>query len=179
MLARVATLAYGVVVYLAFLAVFLYAIGFVEGIVVAKDINSGEESASVGGAILIDVLLLSVFAVQHSVMARPAFKEWWTKIIPKAIERSTFVLMTVFALSLLFWQWRPLTGDVWHVENAAGASVLTGLSWLGWLVVLASTFMIGHFELFGLNQTWISFQGREEQAGSFKTPLLYKILKFC
>jgi len=169
-------LAYGIVSYLLFLVAFLYAIGFVGDLVVPKSINSGTPEAwSV--ALTVDVVLLGLFAVQHSVMARPAFKRWWTKIIPQVAERSTYVLVSSLILILLYWQWRPLPEPVWQVEAAAGRYLLWGLFAVGWLIVLASTFLIDHFELFGLRQVVTYFRGRPHAPASFRTPGLYRFVR--
>ena len=146
---RVLALAYGVASYLAFLAAFLYAVGFVGNLLVPKSIDSGP-TGSLPAAALIDTLLLLLFAVPHSVMARPAFKRWWTRFVPPPVERSTYVLVSSLALGLLFWQWRPMPGLVWDVTNPAGRWLLLAVFWLGWALVLLSTFLIDHFDLFGL-----------------------------
>jgi protein-S-isoprenylcysteine O-methyltransferase Ste14 len=142
---------YGLLAYVVFLGTFLYAIGFVAGLVVPKTIDTGEVT-SLGETLVIDILLLSLFAVQHSVMARASFKQWWTKFIPAAVERSTYVLLASLALILLFWRWRPLPIIIWQATNPVIAGALLGLSFLGWFIVLLSTFLINHFELFGLRQ---------------------------
>jgi protein-S-isoprenylcysteine O-methyltransferase Ste14 len=169
-------LVYGIVSYVLFLVAFLYAIGFVGDFVVPKSINSGPpESWTV--ALPIDAVLLGLFAIQHSVMARPAFKRWWTKIIPPVAERTTYVLISSLLLLLLYWQWRPLPDVIWHVEAAAVRHLLWGLFAAGWLIVLASTFMIDHFELFGLRQAVGYFRGQPNTPASFKTPGLYRFVR--
>lgn len=175
-LSRVLALAYGLVCYLVFFVTFLYAIGFVGNIVVPKSVDVGME-APLQEALAVNVLLLGVFAVQHSLMARPAFKRWWTKIIPKAIERSTFVLFASLALLLLYWQWRPITTPVWTVESAAGQLLLNGLFWLGWGIVFLGTFMINHFDLFGLRQVYLNMRNREYNDLGFRTPFFYRFLR--
>lgn len=176
MIARTAAFLYGVVAYLLFLGTFLYAIGFVAGAGVPKHIDSGP-AAPLGEALLVDLLLLGLFAVQHSGMARPGFKRWWTRFVPRPIERSTYVLLASLVLVLLFWQWRALPAPVWHVEAEAGRMLLWGLQGLGWLIVLASTFMISHFHLFGLKQVGDHARGKEPAAPRFQTPGLYRHLR--
>lgn len=173
---RILVVSYGLVAYLIFLITFLYSIGFVGNIIVPKSIDSGS-SGSVINAFLINLILLSIFAIQHSVMARPAFKRWWTKIIPAAIERSTYVFLSSLALILLFWQWQPMTEVVWDVDNPIGRNVMWGIFWLGWIIVLVSTFLISHFDLFGLRQVYLYMKGKEYKHYSFKTPFLYKLVR--
>jgi protein-S-isoprenylcysteine O-methyltransferase Ste14 len=173
---RILALLYGLATYLFFLATFLYAMGFVIGIAVPKTIDTGP-AVPVAEAIAVDLALLALFAVQHSVMARAAFKKWWTRIVPEAIERSTYVLLATLALALLLWQWRPIPFVVWQATNPVLANVLMGVGLLGWLIAVVSTFLIDHFELFGLRQIGIDLAGRKISAPRFKTPALYKIVR--
>jgi protein-S-isoprenylcysteine O-methyltransferase Ste14 len=156
---RLLTLLYGSVIYGAFLVTFLYAMGFVSGFFVPKTVNSGTDGPLVQ-SILINVALLGLFAIQHLIMARTTFKAWWTKFVPKPIERSTFVLATCLCLGLMYWQWQPMTGVVWNVENPAARAVLVGVGLVGWLTVLYSTFLIDHFDLFGLRQVVLYWRRR-------------------
>lgn len=167
---------YGVVSYAIFFGTFLYAIGFVEGRVVPKTIDSGPAGALIP-SLAVDVALLGVFAVQHSLMARPAFKTWWTKFVPPQVERSTYVLFASLALVLLYWQWRPLPQAIWTIANPNVAAALMAISMLGWLMVLASTFLINHFDLFGLHQVWAYASGKATPPAEFRTPLFYKVVR--
>jgi protein-S-isoprenylcysteine O-methyltransferase Ste14 len=169
-------LCYGALAYAAFLVAILYAMGFVGNLVVPKGIDSGPE-APLGEAILIDALLLGLFALQHTIMARPAFKAWWKKVVPEPIERSTFVLSASLLLLLLFWQWRPLTGVVWQVESVPVRWLLGALSLLGWGVVLAGSFMIDHFDLFGMRQVVLAFRGRPYAPRPFVERGLYRWIR--
>jgi len=168
--------AYSAFVYILFLGVFLYAIGFVENLAVPKSIDSGS-SGSIAGSLAIDAGLLMLFAVQHSVMARSGFKRLWTRIVPWEIERSTFVLFATLALALLCWQWRPLPQSVWSVDDAGAAKALVAVSWAGWGMLLVSTFLISHFHLFGLSQGFARLLGREPAESAFVTPLFYRWLR--
>jgi methanethiol S-methyltransferase len=173
---RILAFLYGVVSYLIFFGTFLYAIGFVGNLVVPKSIDSGE-AVPFGQALLINALLLGLFAIQHSVMARPGFKEWWTKFVPRPVERSTYVLLASLALILLFWQWRPMTGVVWNIENTFGYYLLWTLFFVGWAMVLVSTFLINHFDLFGLRQVYLYQRGKDYTDLDIKTRFLYKIVR--
>jgi len=174
---RAAILLYGVATYLFFLAVFVYTIGFVGGVVVPKHIDNGLLVDPLS-AVLVDVVLLALFALQHSIMARPAFKRWWTQMIPPAAERSTFVLFASALLGLIVWQWRPLPGVVWEVHSPVGIAMLHGLYLLGWGIVLYATFLIDHFELFGLRQTIGHALGRTTgQPAQFTERSLYRVVR--
>jgi len=173
---RVLAFLYGVVSYVVFLVVFLYAIGFVGNFVVPKSIDTGVEGAFLP-SLLINSVLLGAFAIQHTVMARPGFKRWWTQIVPEAIERSTFVLVASLLLALLYWKWQPLPSVVWEVQSTAGVYVLWGLFGLGWLMVLVSTFMINHFDLFGLRQVYLNLRQTKYSHLPFTTVWLYKLVR--
>jgi protein-S-isoprenylcysteine O-methyltransferase Ste14 len=175
-MSRLFAFLYGLASYAVFFATFLYAIGFVERFVVPKTIDSGAV-VPMQTALLIDVLLMSVFAIQHSVMARPQFKEWWTRFVPKTVERSTYVLLASLALALLLWQWRPMPAVLWQVADPGVAMALTGLSLVGFFIVLTSTFLINHFELFGLHQVANNLTGREMPTQRFRTPLYYRFVR--
>ncbi|HLU09240.1 MAG TPA: isoprenylcysteine carboxylmethyltransferase family protein [Oceanobacillus sp.] len=170
-------LIYGLVAYAVFLVAFLYAIGFIGNLIVPKSIDTGGAVVPLQEALIVNVLLMSVFAIQHSLMARPEFKRQWTKIVPKAIERSTYVLFASLALLLMYWQWRPIPDVVWSVESGIGRHVLNGLYVLGWLIVFLSTFMINHFDLFGLRQVYLNLRNREHEELGFRTPFFYKFLR--
>jgi|SRR5690554_1411138 len=175
-LLRIFFLLYGVISYVIFLGTFLYAIGFVGNFIVPKTIDNGFQGGT-DNAWVVNILLLSLFAVQHSVMARQGFKAWWIKIIPKPIERSTFVLLSSLVLILLFYFWRPLPGIIWNVDGAFTGTILTGLFFMGWLIVLVGTFLINHFNLFGLQQVYLNFNNREPEKPKFVKPLFYKIVR--
>ena len=175
-MSRFLALLYGVACYSVFLVTFLYAIVFVAGFGAPKHIDNGL-AAPFLVALVIDLVLLSLFAVQHSGMARPAFKRWWTKFVPQPIERSTYVLVSSLALALLFWQWRPLSPLIWNVENETVRAALYGVSALGWLMVLSGTFLINHFDLFGLRQVWFHARGRQAMDEPFVTRAFYRIVR--
>jgi protein-S-isoprenylcysteine O-methyltransferase Ste14 len=167
---------YGALVYLLFFGTFLYAIGFIANLWVPKGIDSGTVVAT-GTAIVINVALLGVFAVQHSLMARPAFKRWWTKLVPESVERSTYVLFASLALILLYWFWRPLPTAVWSVGAEWARMLLWVIFWAGWGVLLVSTFLINHFELFGLRQVMARMSGRAIPPAVFRTPAFYRYVR--
>jgi protein-S-isoprenylcysteine O-methyltransferase Ste14 len=173
---RLIALVYGLVSYAFFFVTFLYALCFVENLMVPKTIDSGAV-VPVTEAVIVNMLLMSLFAIQHSVMARRQFKEWWTQFVPKSVERSTYVLFATLSLALLCWQWRSMPTVMWRVENPNLASLLVGLSLVGWLIVLTSTFLINHFELFGLHQVANNLTGREMPAQRFRTPLFYQFVR--
>ena len=176
MFKRIAFFAYGSLSYLIFLGTFLYALAFVGNLGVPTALD-GAPSGSIAVALAIDVALLTLFAVQHSVMARKGFKDWWTRIVPKPLERSTNVLLSSVALIVLFWQWRPLGGVVWSVEDPLGRFVLRALFAFGWGLVLVSTFLINHFDLFGLRQVWLYLIGRPYTTLHFGTPVPYRLVR--
>lgn len=175
-MSRFLALFYGVACYAVFLATFLYAIAFVAGLGVPKHIDNGAPAPFLT-ALGIDLALLGLFAVQHSGMARPAFKRWWTRIVPAPIERSTYVLVSSLVLALLFWQWRPLSPLVWNVENEIARAALYGVSASGWLLVLSGTFLINHFDLFGLRQVWFHARQRKTVDEPFVTRAFYRIVR--
>jgi protein-S-isoprenylcysteine O-methyltransferase Ste14 len=170
---RISLFTYGVVAYAIFFVTFLYAAGFVANIGVPKSLDSGAQG-SFGYALLINSILLAVFALQHSIMARPAFKKIWTRIVPKPVERSTYVLFASLALILLFTTWQPMGITIWNVENPVGRALLYGLFAAGWLTALYATWLINHFDLFGLRQVYLYLRGREHTALPFRTPALYR-----
>jgi protein-S-isoprenylcysteine O-methyltransferase Ste14 len=168
-------LLYGAVAYFAFLVSFTYAIGFVGNVLVPKGIDGPAGPAA--DALLADLLLLAIFAVQHSVMARKGFKQWWTRIVPPAIERSTFVLASSLALGLLLWKWQPIDGSLWSVQAPAARIALQALFWLGWVIAVASTFMINHFDLFGLRQVYLRLKGEPYRPLPFVKVAFYRFVR--
>ncbi len=176
MFRRISIFAYGLACYAVFFATFLYAIGFIGNFFVPVTLD-GEPTLSSGKALTIDLLLLGAFAIQHSLMARPFFKRWLTRFIPESAERSTYVLMSSIALIALFWFWQPLGGMVWDLEDPVARGVLYGTYAFGWLLVLVSTFLINHFDLFGLRQVWLQFVGKRYTPLRFGTPGPYKLVR--
>jgi methanethiol S-methyltransferase len=172
-MAGLAAVTYGVVAYGFTLVALLYLIGFVGNLVVPKSIDSGAAGPLLE-SVIVDTMLIALFAVQHSVMARQGFKRRWTRVVPPSVERSTYVLFTSFALLILYWQWQPVPAPVWSVHNSIAASVLVGIFWLGWVVLVASTFLLNHFELFGLSQVFARLLGRRLAEAKFRAPLLYR-----
>ena len=164
---------YGVVAYGFTLVALLYLIGFVGNLIVPKSIDSGTAGPLLQ-SVIVDTMLIGLFALQHSVMARQGFKRWWTRIVPPSVERSTYVLFTSVTLLLLYWQWQPIPALVWSVQNPAAAAVLDGIFWLGWVVLVASTFMLNHFEMFGLSQVFARLFGKQPSNAKFRAPLLYR-----
>ena len=173
---RWSVLAYGVVCYALFFATFLYLVGWIGGFVVPTTLD-GPATSPLAVAAVINAGLILIFGLQHSVMARPAFKRRWTRFIPQPIERSTYVFATNAALALMFWQWRPLGGVIWNVEHPTGRAALWGLFGLGWLTILVTTFLINHFDLFGLRQVWLYFRGRPYSHLPFVTPGPYRFVR--
>lgn len=170
-------LTYGAAGYVTFLAAFCYAIGFVGDLWVPRSVDHGIATDATHEALFINMLLLGLFAAQHSVMARPAFKRWWTRFVPQPVERSTYVLLASLVLFLLYSQWRTMPAVVWDVTSAPVRLGIWALFWLGWTIVLAATFMISHFELFGLRQVLLAWQGKPHSDPQFRTPLLYRLVR--
>ena len=175
-MSRVIAVAYGLIAYAIFLATILYAIGFVGDLGVPTGIDGGPAS-SLAEAFVVNIALLFVFAIQHSLMARPAFKRWWTQFVPKAVERSTYVIFASLTLALVFCQWRPMTDVFWSVTSPVAVAVIWVLFWAGWAVVFLSTFLINHFDLFGLKQVWEFRRNRNVPEARFVTPLFYQVVR--
>jgi protein-S-isoprenylcysteine O-methyltransferase Ste14 len=173
---RLIAFLYGLVAYLVFFPTILYAIGFVTGLVVPKAIDTGTV-VPLPEALIVNLVLMSLFAIQHSVMARPRFKQWWTQYVPKPIERSTYVLLASLVLVLLFHQWRPIPTVIWQITDPQSAMAVMVFSFVGWMMVFTSTFLINHFELFGLHQVTNNLAGRAMPAPRFRTPLYYKFVR--
>jgi methanethiol S-methyltransferase len=173
---RWSVLLFGIANYVLFLGVFLYAVGFLGGFGVPMGID-GPVASPLGEAVMVNLLLLLVFGLQHSVMARPAFKHWWTKLVPEPMERSTYVLFSNLAMALLFWQWRPMGGIVWDIQQPALRAAIWCLYAAGWTTILISTLLINHFDLFGLRQVWLYFRGRPYTSLPFATPGLYRFVR--
>ena len=167
---------YAGVSYLAFLVSFTYAIGFVGNVVVPKGIDT-PPNGSLPDALVVDLLLLGLFALQHSVMARKGFKQWWTRFVPEPVERSTFVLASSIVLGLLLWKWQPIEGSLWSVQAPAARFALQALFWLGWAIALSSTFMINHFDLFGLRQVYLRLRGEPYRPLPFVKVALYRVVR--
>jgi len=167
---------YGAAAYLLFLAAFLYLVGFVGNIAVPRSVDRGI-SAPLGQAVLINLLLVGAFGVQHSVMARPGFKSWWTRFVPPSIERSTYVVLSSAVLVLLYWQWRTMPAVIWDVQAPAGRVALWALFWLGWAIALGATFMVSHFDLFGLRQVYLAWRGKPYTHIGFHARLLYRLVR--
>ncbi len=175
-MSRFLALLYGAASYAIALATLVYTVGFTTGLIVPKTIDTGIPTP-IGIAVAVDACLVLLFAAQHSVMARQGFKAWWTRVIPKSVERSTYVLASSLVLLVLLWQWRPIPAVVWSVTDPAAAHAITAVALLGWILVVASTFLINHFELFGLQQVASNLMGKEVPAPTFRTPLLYKLVR--
>lgn len=175
-MARIAMAIYSIFAYLLAMATIAYAVGFVGNYVVPKTIDSGE-SAPLLEALIVNGLILGLFAIQHSGMARQAFKRRWTNVIPQPVERSTYVLLSALILALLYWQWRPLTTPIWTIDNEFASTVLQAAYFLGWAIVLLSSFLISHTELFGLQQVFDHWTGVSQRSHQFRTPMLYKLVR--
>jgi protein-S-isoprenylcysteine O-methyltransferase Ste14 len=172
-MAGLVAVAYGVVAYGFTLVALLYLVGFVGNLIVPKSIDSGTAGPLLY-SVIVDTMLIGLFAIQHSLMARQGFKRWWTRFVPPPIERSTYVLFASFALLILYWQWQPIPAVVWSVHNPTAGTVLDGVFWLGWVVLVASTFLISHFELFGLSQVFSRLLGKQLSDAKFRAPLFYR-----
>jgi protein-S-isoprenylcysteine O-methyltransferase Ste14 len=172
-MASLVAVVYGVIAYGFTLVALLYLIGFVGNFIVPKSIDS-RAAGPLLQSVIVNTMLIGLFAIQHSVMARQGFKRWWTRIVPPSVERSTYVLFASFALLILYWLWQPIPTLVWTVQNPIAAAVLDGTFWLGWVVLVASTFLLSHFELFGLSQVFARLFGKKLSDAKFRAPLLYR-----
>jgi len=173
---RIISFLYGVVSHVLFLLVFMYMVGFLSNFIVPKSIDSGAVGPF-GLALIVNILLLALFAIPHSIMARPGFKQWWTTIVPKHIERSTYVMQGNLFMILLMWQWQPMVGVVWRVENTVGALILWSLFGIGWVAIVISSFMVNHFDLFGTRQVYLHLLNREYSPLEFKTRGFYNYVR--
>ena len=173
---RIISFLYGVIAHAGFLVILLYLIGFLGNFLVPKSIDSGQVGP-VGQALIINLILLGIFGIQHSVMARSGFKQWWTRIVPQHIERSTYVMISNLLVVLLLWQWQPMVGVVWNVEHPVGTAIFWGLFGLGWLVLVLASFMINHFDLFGTRQVYLYLRGKDYTILEFKTKGFYKYIR--
>jgi protein-S-isoprenylcysteine O-methyltransferase Ste14 len=173
---RILVFAYGLICYVGFIGTFLYLAAFLGNLFSAGSVDS-PATGPLGHALLIDTLLVGIFAVQHSIMARPKFKEWWTRFVAEPVERSTYVMFSNLALILLFWQWRPMGGVIWDVQDPVGRAIFRGLLVVGLLIVLVATFLINHFDLFGLRQVWLYLRGKPYASLTFTTPGPYKVIR--
>lgn len=173
---RYLIIGYGAAAYLLFLAAFLYLVGFVGNFLVPRTVDHGLPSPA-WQAVLVNVLLVGAFGIQHSVMARPAFKAWWTRIVPSSIERSTYVVLSSAVLVLLYWQWRSMPAVIWDVQQPAGRALVWAVFWLGWAIALASTFMVSHFDLFGLRQVYLAWRGKPYTHIGFHARFLYRLVR--
>jgi protein-S-isoprenylcysteine O-methyltransferase Ste14 len=176
-MSRTISLLFAIFAYAVFFATFLYLICFVGDAAFAPVTVDKGPTAPVGMAIAIDVVLIALFGLQHSVMARPAFKQGWTRIVPHTVERSVYVLAASLTLMVLFWFWRPIDAVIWDATSTPLAGILTALFWVGWVTILLSTFLINHFELFGLQQAWLNLRGRQAPAPEFRQPRLYTFVR--
>ena len=175
-MSRILAFIYGLICYLVSFITLAYSVGFIGNLIVPKTLDSSSDGTLING-ILIDVSLIALFGIQHSLMARKSFKKWWTKIIPNPIERSTYILMASLTLLLLFWQWHSLGGVIWNIQSPIASNIIYGIFALGWLIVLISTFMINHFDLFGLRQVYLYLRGQEYEYLGFRTPGFYKYVR--
>jgi protein-S-isoprenylcysteine O-methyltransferase Ste14 len=173
---RYLIIGYGAAAYLLFLAAFLYLVGFVGNLLVPRTVDHGLP-APIGEAVLVNVLLVGAFGVQHSVMARPAFKAWWTRLVPPSIERSTYVVLSSAVLVLLYWQWRTMPAVIWDVRQPAARLAVWAVFWLGWAIALGSTFMVSHFDLFGLRQVYLAWRGKPYTHIGFHARFLYRLVR--